>query len=137
VTEQPITYDERVLLEHCWAVRVNFPTDIAQVAQLTRRAVGVARCGSLAVPSEVEAAVEVLERWAVQIAGYLSSEQTERASSGLDAALFERQLERAALGAYAIPRDEARRPAAAPRATILDGPAGRWRSQEATPTPPG
>jgi hypothetical protein len=55
VTEQPITDDEWVLLEHLWAVGRpgDFPTDIAHLAQLARRAVGVARYGSLAVSSEV------------------------------------------------------------------------------------
>jgi hypothetical protein len=95
VTDQPpMTDDQRALLVHRWAVRVNLPTDLAHAAMLARRAVGVARYGSLPVPAEVEQAVEVLERWAVEVAGLIDAERTELARSGLDAASFQRQLER-------------------------------------------
>jgi hypothetical protein len=88
------TDDERALLKHRWAVRVNLPTDVAHVAALARRAVGVARYGALEVPADVDQAVEVLERWAAEVAGQVGGERTQLAASGLDDASFQAQLER-------------------------------------------
>ena len=94
MTDQPVTPDERDLVAHRWAVRVNFPTDIGHVAMLARRALGVARYGALDVPADVEQATEVLERWAVEIAGQVGHEHKAWATSDLDVADFQRQLER-------------------------------------------
>jgi hypothetical protein len=93
IEDRPMTDDERVLAAHRWAVRVNLPTDLAYAAQLARRLPGVARYGGVAVPAEVEQAGEVLERWAVAVAGQVEQERAELAASGLDPAAFQRQLE--------------------------------------------
>jgi hypothetical protein len=89
-----MTDDERALAAHRWAVRVNLPTDVGHAAQLARRAVGVARYASLQVPADVDEAVELLEWWAAQVAGQVDTERAELVRSGLDAASFQRQLER-------------------------------------------
>jgi hypothetical protein len=93
MTDQPITPDQRVLLEHRWAVRVNLPTDLHHVAALAGRAVASARYASLPVQEDLDEAVELLERWAVQVAGQIDTERTALARSGLDVASFQRQLE--------------------------------------------
>jgi hypothetical protein len=90
----PMTDDERVLAEHRWAVRVNLPTDLAHVAALARRAVAQARYASLQIPADVDAVVDLLEWWATQVAGQADTERGELARSGLDAAAFQRHLER-------------------------------------------
>jgi hypothetical protein len=95
VTDQPMTDDQRVLLAHRWAVRVNLPTDAGHVAALARRLVGVARYA--AMPTKV---VEGCERAAthaeaVAAAGRVDAERAELARSGLDTASFQREVERA------------------------------------------
>jgi hypothetical protein len=91
-----MTYDERILLEHRWAVRANLPTDAGHVAALARRLVGVARYASM--PTETvercERAAEQTEAAAATIAGHVGAERDELARSGLDTASFQKEVER-------------------------------------------
>jgi hypothetical protein len=96
VTDQPMTDDERALLEHRWAVRVNLPTDAGHVAALARRLVGVARYAAMptATVERCERAAEQTEAVAAAIAGRVGAERDELARSGLDIARFQREVER-------------------------------------------
>jgi hypothetical protein len=64
VTDQPMTDDERTLLEHCWAVRVNLPADVAYAARTARWLVDHASYAWLPAASveRLEQAAELLER---------------------------------------------------------------------------
>jgi hypothetical protein len=88
--------DERVLLEHRWAVRVNLPTDANHAAQVARRLVDVAAYASVAVSDEFVGAVELLERLAAAISRQVQAERAELERRGVDAATYQRELERAA-----------------------------------------
>jgi hypothetical protein len=91
-----MTDDQRVLLAHRWATRVNLPTDAGHVAALARRLVGGARYA--AMPTETvercERAAEQSEAVAAAIAGRVDTERAELARSGLDTASFQREVER-------------------------------------------
>jgi hypothetical protein len=90
----PMTDDERVLLEHRAAVRANLPTDAAHAAATAQRLVGVCRYAALPVPRDVERAADTLAWCARFIADQLTREQVEREQLGLDAATYQRRLER-------------------------------------------
>jgi hypothetical protein len=87
--------DERALLEHRWAVRVNLPTDANHAAQVARRTVDVAAYAGVEVPDEFGRAVELLERFALAVSRQVEAERAEQERSDLDSAHFQRQLERA------------------------------------------
>jgi hypothetical protein len=86
--------DERVLLEHRWAVRVNLPTDANHAAQVARRLVDVAAYAGVEVPAEFGRAVELLERFAQAVSRQVEAERAELERSDLDSAHFQRELER-------------------------------------------
>src|SRR6266508_5008200 len=88
--------DERVLLEHRWAVRVNLPTDANHAAQVARRLVDVAAYAGVEVPDEFARAVELLERFAQAVSRQVEAERAELQRRGVDDATFQRELERAA-----------------------------------------
>ena len=90
-----MTDDERVLLEHRHAVRVNLPLDVRHAAELARRALGVAGYAAVDVPAEVTAAAEVVERWTAGVVAQVEGEEAERQRTGTDRASFQRDLERA------------------------------------------
>ena len=99
MVHEDMTDDERALLEHRWAVRVNLPTDVMHAAQLARRALEVAAYARLELPGQdaVVQAVETLEGWAVAIDQRVKAERTRRVLSGMDDAQFQRELERVGL----------------------------------------
>jgi len=92
----PMTEDERVLLAHRWAVRVNLPTDVMHAAQLARRALEVAAYARLELPGQeaAAAAVETLEGWAIAVDQRVKADRARRVLSGMDDARFRRELER-------------------------------------------
>jgi len=94
-----MTDDERALLEHRWAVRVNLPTDVMHAAQLARRVLEVAAYARLELPGQdaVVQAVETLEGWAVAIDQRVKADRAQRVLSGMDEARFQRELERVGL----------------------------------------
>jgi hypothetical protein len=94
MTDQPMIEAERALIAHPWAVRVNLPTDLKHAAQLARRALDVAAYARLDAPQAVARAVEVLEGWAVAVDQRVKVEGGELARSDLDAASYQRRLER-------------------------------------------
>lgn len=89
-----MTEDERVLLEHRWAVRVNLPTDANHVAASARRLLDVAAYARLEVPGEFTRAVELLERLAAAISRQVEQERAQRVLSGMEDAHIQRELER-------------------------------------------
>jgi hypothetical protein len=91
----PMSDDERALLEHRWAVRVNLPTDANHAAQVARRLVGVAAYTGVEVPDEFGRAVELLERFALAVSRQVEAERAELERRGGDAATYQRELERA------------------------------------------
>ena len=94
-----MTDDERALLEHRWAVRVNLPTDVMHAAQIARRALEVAAYARLGLPGQdaVVQAVETLEGWAVAIDQRVKADRAQRVLSGIDDAHFQQELERTGL----------------------------------------
>jgi hypothetical protein len=94
VTDQPMTDDERALLEHRWAVRVNLPTDARHAATVALRLLDVVRYTGLAVPAEVTRAAVDLEAFAAQVERQVGADLDELARSGLDAASFQKEVER-------------------------------------------
>ena len=93
--DDPMTDDERVLLEHRWAVRVNLPTDANHVARLACRLVDVAAYACVEMPGEFSRAVELLERLASAVSRQVEAERAELERRGGDSAIFQRQLEQA------------------------------------------
>jgi hypothetical protein len=88
-----MTDNERVLLLHRWAIRVNLRADAARAAEASRHLVASAREAALPVPAEVEQAADTLAWCARFIAGQLEREQVERDRLGLDVAAYQRRLE--------------------------------------------
>jgi hypothetical protein len=98
MTDQRMTDDERALLEHRWAVRVNAPTDAHHVATLALRLLDVARYAGLAVPAEIRRATVELEAFASEVERQVAADRAELERSGRDVAGFQRALERAFQG---------------------------------------
>jgi hypothetical protein len=73
----PMTEDERTLLEHRWAMRVNLPTDARYAAHIARRLVDVAAYAGVAVPGDFVRAGEVLKRLAAAISRQVEAERAE------------------------------------------------------------
>jgi hypothetical protein len=94
VTGQPMTDDERALLEYRWAVRVNPPTDARHAATVALRLLDVVRYAGLAVPAEVTRAAVDLEAFAGDVERHVAADRAELAHSGLDAASFQKEVER-------------------------------------------
>jgi len=88
--------DERVLLEHRWAVRVNLPTDARHAATIALRLLDVVRYAGLAVPPEVKTAAVRLQQFAGEVERQVTADRAELERSGMDDAHFQRELERAA-----------------------------------------
>jgi hypothetical protein len=95
VTEQPMTDDERTLLAHRWAARVNLPSDARHAARTARWALDHASYARLEAPEAVARAVEALEGWAVAVDQRVKADRARRVLSGMDDARFQRQLEQA------------------------------------------
>lgn len=93
----PITEDQRALLEHRWAVRVNLPTDARHAATLALRLLDVVRYAGLAVPAEVKRAAVKLEEFAGEVERQVAADRARRVLSGMDDATFQRELERGGL----------------------------------------
>jgi hypothetical protein len=90
----PIPPEEGMRLRRRYAVRLNLRAEAAHAADAARQLVASAHEGRLPVPQDVERAADVLA-WAARfIAGQLDREQAERARLGLDAARYQRRLER-------------------------------------------
>jgi hypothetical protein len=89
-----MTDDERALLEHRWAVRVNLPTDARHAATIALRLLDVVRYAGLAVPAEVKRAAVKLEEFAAAVSRQVEQERAQRVLSGMDDARFQRELER-------------------------------------------
>jgi hypothetical protein len=96
--DQPMTGDERALLEHRWATRVNAPTDARHAATLALRLLDVAGYAGLAVPDQVRRAAVELEAFAADVERQVDVDRAELERSGRDAASFQRALERALEG---------------------------------------
>lgn len=108
-----MTDDERVLLEHRWAVRVNPPTDAAHAACTARWALDHAAYARLELPGQeaVAQAVETLEGWAVAVDQRVKADRARRVLSSMDDARFSRSWS-AASGSSATPRPPVTRPGA-------------------------
>jgi hypothetical protein len=98
MTDPTMSDDERVLLEHRWAVRVNLPTDANHAARVARRLVDVAAYAGVEVPDEFARAVKLLERFSQAVSRQVAAERAEleKHSGAVDRATFQRELERAA-----------------------------------------
>jgi len=94
MAHEDLTADQRVLLEHRWAVRVNLPTDAAHAARTARWVSQQAAYAGLAVPADVVEAVELLEWYAGEVSRQVEQERAQRVLSGMDDARFQRELER-------------------------------------------
>jgi hypothetical protein len=90
----PMTDEERALLEHRWAVRVSLPGHASNAAQVARRLVDAAADAHLDAPAVVVRAVETLEGYAVAVHERVAAEQAELQRRGVDTATFQRDLER-------------------------------------------
>ena len=97
----PMSDEERALLEHRWAVRVDLPGQASHAAQVARRLVDAAADAHLDAPAVVVRAVEALEGYAVAVHERVAAELQRR---GVDAATFQRDLER---GTRSPPPDQA------------------------------
>ena len=96
MSEQPMSPDERVLLEHRWAVRVNLPGDAAHAARTARWVSQQAAYAGVARPVEVVQAIEVLEKFALVVGHQVEVDRAELERRGIDPASFQRELEQAA-----------------------------------------
>jgi hypothetical protein len=100
----PISDEERALLEHRWAVLVDLPGQASHAAQVARRLVDDAAPAHLDAPAVVVRAVEALEGYAVAVHERVAAEQAELQRRGVGAATFQRDLER---GTRSPPPDQA------------------------------
>jgi len=89
-----MTAAERSLLERRWAARLGLPGDATLAAAAARRLLEVARLVGVELPVDVEGAVGVLERVARTTGQQVGRDQRAQQRSGLDAAGYQRQLER-------------------------------------------
>jgi len=101
---EPMTDDERALLEHRWAVRVDLPGQASHAAQVARRLVDAAADAHLDAPAVVVRAVAALEGYAVAIHEGMEGERGELQRRGVDTATFQPDLER---GTRSPPSDQA------------------------------
>lgn len=92
----PMTDDQRALLEHRWAVRVNLPTDAQHAARTARWLVDHASYARMPAPlvERIGQAAELLEAAAFSIAGRVQAEREERERLDLTVAAYQRRLER-------------------------------------------
>jgi hypothetical protein len=100
----PMPDEERALLEHRWAVRVDLPGQASHAAQVARRLVDAAADAHLDAPAVVVRAVEALEGYAIAVHERVMAERAELKRRGVDAAAFQRDLER---GTLSPPPDQA------------------------------
>jgi hypothetical protein len=100
----PMTDEERALLEHRWAVRVDLPGQASHAAQVARRLVDAAADAHLDAPAVVVRAVEALEGYAVAVHERVQAERAELQRRGVDTATFQQDLER---GTRTPPPDQA------------------------------
>jgi hypothetical protein len=77
----PMTDDERALLEHRWAVRVGLPGQASHAAQVARRLVDAAADAHLDAPAVVVRAAEALEGYAVAVHERVQAERAAYPSS--------------------------------------------------------
>jgi hypothetical protein len=89
-----MTDDERALLEHRWAVRVNLPAHARHAGESARYLVDRARYAGLPVPADVVEAAELLEWFAGEVERQVAADRARRVLSGMDDARFQRELER-------------------------------------------
>ncbi len=96
MTHEDMTADQRVLLEHRAAVRVNLPGDANHAARTARWLAGQAAYARMpgALVERLEQAAELLEAAAFSIAGRIQAEGEERERLDLTAAAYQRRLER-------------------------------------------
>jgi hypothetical protein len=94
MAHEDLTEDERALLGHRWAVRVNLPTDARHAATIALRLLDVVRYAGLVVPAEVRRAAVKLEEFAGEVERQVAADRARRALSGMDDAHFQRELER-------------------------------------------
>src|SRR5206468_1393611 len=92
VMPDPMTDEERALLEHRWAVRVNLPGQASHAAQVARRLVDAAADAHLDAPAVVVRAVEALEGYAVAVHERVTAERAELQRRGVDTATFQQDL---------------------------------------------
>jgi hypothetical protein len=90
----PMTDEERALLEHRWAVRVSLPGQASHAAQVARRLVDAAADAHLDAPAVVVRAVEALAGYAVAVHERVTAERADLERRGVDAATFQQDLER-------------------------------------------
>jgi hypothetical protein len=93
----PMSDEERALLEHRWAVRVSLPGQASHAAQVARRLVDAAADARLDAPAVVVRAVEALEGYAVAVHERVQAERAELQRRGVDPATFQQDLERGTL----------------------------------------
>jgi hypothetical protein len=93
----PMTDDERALLEHRWAVRISLPGQASHAAQVAQRLVDAAADAHLDAPAVVVRAVEALEGYAVAVHERVQAERAELERRGVDTATFQQDLERGTL----------------------------------------
>ena len=89
-----MTAVERAQLERRWTARLGLPGDAALAATAARRLLAACRLVDVAVPVDVEHATEILERVARTTGQQVGRDQRAQQRSGLDAAGYQRQLER-------------------------------------------
>jgi hypothetical protein len=89
--------EERALLEHRWAVRIDLPGQASHAAQVARRLVDAAADAHLDAPAVVVRAVEALEGYAVAVHERVQAERAELQRRGVDTATFQQDLERGTL----------------------------------------
>jgi hypothetical protein len=93
----PLSDDERALLEHRWAVRVDLPSQASHAAQAARRLVAAAADAHLDAPAVVVRAVEALEGYAVAVHERVQAERAELERRSVDTATLQQDLERGTL----------------------------------------
>ncbi len=96
MAQEDMTADQRVLLEHRAAVRVNLPNDATHAARTARWLAGQASYARLpgALVERLEQAAEQLEAAAFSIVGRIQAEGEERERLDLTTAAYQRRLER-------------------------------------------
>ena len=100
----PMSDEERALLEHRWAVRVSLPGQASHAARVARRLVDAAADAHLDAPAVVVRAVAALEGYAVAVHERVAAERAELQRRGVDTATFQQDLER---GTGSSPPDQA------------------------------
>ncbi|HYT25607.1 MAG TPA: hypothetical protein VEP73_03875 [Actinomycetota bacterium] len=91
-----MTEAERALAHHRYATRLNLPPQVAHCASTLERTISAARYAGLGIDDDVCRAMAALDHWADAVRRDVDEGERERAASGADPAVWQRERERSA-----------------------------------------